>query len=218
MADAVRKVWRGPVSPDGERLWYGPNKGASFFYVANAGSPFFVADNWVRYFVTRDPGLDTTHLTYRQFFKIFRESQKRFHSVIGSDDPDLSAFARAGGKLLSYHGQSDELVPTQGTVDYRKRVNRELGGNARVDNFYRLFLLPGVNHCAGGPGPQPTRALEQLVDWVENGHAPATLDTAVTDAAGQITSTRQACRYPQVNHYDGHGDPASASSYRCISG
>ena len=104
----------------------GPNKGASFFYVANAGSPFFVADNWVRYFVTRDPGLDTTHLTYRQFFKIFRESQKRFHSVIGSDDPDLSAFARAGGISVSYHGQSDELVPTQGTVDYRKRVNREL--------------------------------------------------------------------------------------------
>ena len=124
VAQAIRKVWAGPVSRKGEKLWYGPNKGADLAPLASPGAPFFVADSWVRYFVKQDPTFDTTKLTYAQFERIFRQSQKKYNRIIGTDDPDLSAFARAGGKLLSWHGQKDELVPTRGTIDYRKRVNR----------------------------------------------------------------------------------------------
>lgn len=215
-ADAVRKIWAGPVSPTGRKLWFGPNKSAAFNWLAQAGAPFFVADSWVRYFVQRDPAFDTKKLTYEQFAQVFHRSQQEYNSIIGSDDPDLSAFARAGGKLLSWHGQTDELVPTQGTVDYRERVNRLSGGNKRVDDFYRLFLLPGVNHCGKGIGPQPTDDLGALVNWVEKGKAPATLAASITDANGK-TTTRNVCRYPQVTRYNGHGDPALASSYRCMS-
>ncbi|MBG6105331.1 hypothetical protein IW249_005745 [Micromonospora vinacea] len=211
-ADAVRKIWAGPVSPTGKKLWYGPNKGATFDWLAKAGEPFTVADTWVKYFVQQDPSFDTTKLTYQRFAQIFRESQERYNDVIGTDDPDLSEFARAGGKLLSWHGQADQLVPTQGTVDYRERVNRVSGGNRRVDDFYRLFLLPGVAHCGGGPGPQPTGELDALVDWVEKGQAPATLDTSSAD--GSVT--RNACRYPQVARFTGHGDPKAAANYRCV--
>ncbi|MFF3439490.1 tannase/feruloyl esterase family alpha/beta hydrolase [Streptosporangium sp. NPDC002721] len=214
-AEAVRKIWAGPVSSSGRRLWYGPNKGASLDALATPGTPFFVADSWVRYFVKRDPAFDTTKLTYTSFAQIFRASQLRFNDVIGSDDPDLSAFAKAGGKLLSWHGQNDELVPTEGTIAYRERVNQVLGGDRRVDDFYRLFLLPGVNHCAGGTGPYPTDDLGALVDWVEKGRAPATLAASAPGADGR-TVTRDVCRYPMVARYTGHGDTNSAANYRCV--
>ncbi|MFI7610403.1 tannase/feruloyl esterase family alpha/beta hydrolase [Nonomuraea terrae] len=214
VADVVRKIWAGPVSPRGEKLWYGPAKGASFGYLAKVGEPFFVADSWVRYFVEQDPRFDTSKLTYRQFARVFQESQRAFNTVIGTDDPDLSAFRDAGGKLLSWHGQADELIPTQGSVDYRERVNWRMGGDQRVDDFYRLFLLPGVTHCGGGPGPQPADALGALVDWVEKGKAPATLATANADR----TVIRDVCRYPRVTRRVGHGDPAAAAGYRCANG
>jgi hypothetical protein len=216
-AAVVNKIWAGPVSPDGKKLWYGPNRGASFSYLAQVGAPFFVADSWVKYFVKKDPQFDTTKLTYQQFAQIFQQSQQDFNSIIGADDPNLFAFRNAGGKLLSWHGQADELIPTQGSVDYRERVDRLMGGDKRVDDFYRLFLLPGVTHCGGGPGPQPTDALGALVNWVEKGQAPATLAAATTDASGK-TIARNVCRYPHVARYTGQGDPAMASSYRCATG
>ena len=213
LAEAVRKIWAGPVSTSGHKLWYGPNKGADFSSLAKPGEPFIVADLWVKNFVERDLDLDTTALTYEQFDQIFRSSQQQFHDVIGSDDPDLSEFAQAGGKLLSWHGQADQLIPTQGTVDYRERVERRFGGSERVDRFYRLFLLPGVAHCGGGAGPQATDPLGALVNWVEKGKAPATLATSATREDGTVV-TRDVCGYPQRTRYTG-GDPASASSYDC---
>ncbi|GIE77126.1 tannase [Actinoplanes philippinensis] len=185
-AEAVRRIWQGPPS------WYGPNRGADVTtFLAVPGQPFFVADLWAKYFVTRDAAFDTTRLTVKDFTRLYAASRRQFHRVIGSDDPDLRAFRDSGGKLLSWHGQYDELVPTEGTVDYRRRVERLFGGGERVDGFYRLFLLPGVAHCGGGPGGQPVDPLGALVDWVERGHAPAALATV---SAGGVT--RNVARYP----------------------
>ncbi|GAA4833575.1 tannase/feruloyl esterase family alpha/beta hydrolase [Luteimicrobium xylanilyticum] len=196
-ADAVRRIWEGPTTPSGERLWYGPNKGASLDSIARYGTPFVVAEQWAQYFVTRDPSFDPNDLTYASFYRLFQSSQRQFHDVIGTDDPDLRAFARSGGKLITWHGQADQLVPTQGTVDYRERVDRRLGGDRKVDSFYRLFLLPGVDHCAGGT--DPTNALDSLVTWVEQGHAPATLTAAITQPDG-ATVTRQVRPFAAARH------------------
>jgi hypothetical protein len=215
LADAVRKIWAGPTSPGGRQLWYGPNIGADFSYLATAGSPFIVADNWAKYFVAKDPAFDTKKLTYASFYQLFTQSVREYNQGIGTNDADLSAFRDAGGKLLSWHGQADQLVPTKGTVGYRNRVNLVMGGNARVNDFYRLFLLPGVQHCGGGTGPQAVDPLGTLVNWVEKGQRPATLATATTSSTGEVTATRNACSYPQVARYVGHGDPNQATSYRC---
>jgi pimeloyl-ACP methyl ester carboxylesterase len=215
VADAVRRIWDGPVSTSGEELWYGPNKGASFAFLGQAGAPFFVADKWVKYFVEKNPSFDLTQLTYEKFDEIFAHSQEEFHATIGTDDADLSAFAQAGGKLLSWHGQQDQLIPTEGTVDYRERVSDAVGGEKRADEFYRLFLLPGVLHCGGGPGQQPVDPLGALVKWVEKGKAPHTLATATVDTAGTTLASHDVCRYPMETVYDGIGDPAAASSYHC---
>ncbi|MEV0830053.1 tannase/feruloyl esterase family alpha/beta hydrolase, partial [Nonomuraea rubra] len=86
----------------------------------------------------------------------------------------------------------------------------------RVDDFYRLFLAPGVDHCgnATSTGPVPTDALTALTAWVEQGKAPRTLSAAIKDASG-TTVTRELCLYPSVSRYTGYGDPADAGSYSC---
>ncbi|MFI5564233.1 tannase/feruloyl esterase family alpha/beta hydrolase [Amycolatopsis japonica] len=207
-AEVVRKIWAGPTDEHGRRLWAGLPKGADFGPVTTAPG-FPVAVGWVQTFLKKQPGFDTEKLTYRQFADLFRQSVREYDDVIGTSDPDLSDFRRAGGKLITFVGTDDQLIPPGGTLRYRHEVEREMGGSKRVNDFYRLFLAPGVAHCGGGAGATPTNALGALVDWVEHGKAPATL------SAANGGKTRDLCPYPQVSRYRGHGDPAVASSYRC---
>ncbi|WNI26649.1 tannase/feruloyl esterase family alpha/beta hydrolase [Streptomyces sp. ITFR-16] len=219
-AAVVRKIWDGPRTTAGGRLWYGLPVGADFEPLAASapddgnvkGTPFSVPAAWVATFVKKQPSFDTSTLTSGQFTRLFRQSQAEFGSVIGSDDPDLSGFRDSGGKLLTWHGQADQLIPTQGTVDYRERVERQMGGSHRVDDFYRLFLAPGTAHC-GLSGR--TDDLGALRAWVEQGRAPGTLTAALTDASGG-TVTRELCRYPLVSRYAGDGAPATAEAFDCV--
>ena len=100
---------------------------------------------------------------------------------INTDQADLHLFRNMGGKVLSYHGLADQLVPPQGTVNYYNRVAMEMGGFAAIQSFYRLYLVPGMNHGFGNgspaPGavpPLPTNAdlYRLLTDWVEKGIEP----------------------------------------------
>jgi feruloyl esterase len=220
-ADVVRKIWDGPRTTSGQKLWYGLPVGADFTGLAasdidadgNAfGTPFQVPAIWVTTFVEKQPTLDLSTITYSQFTRIFQQSQAEYDKLIGSDDPDLSAFHKSGGKLLTWHGSADQYIPTQGTVDYRERVEQKLGGARNVDDFYRLFLAPGTTHC----GLAGSNDLAALTAWVEQGKAPKTLTATLTTASGQKV-TRDLCGYPLVSHYIGHGDPAVASSYHCVS-
>ncbi|MEV6702251.1 tannase/feruloyl esterase family alpha/beta hydrolase [Streptomyces sp. NPDC051453] len=225
-AAVIRKIWDGPRTTSGKKLWYGPTVGADLTALADSktdddgtsvGAPFLVPAEWVSTFVKKQPSYDVSTAGYSEFQKLFRQSQTEFGDLIGSDDPDLSGFRKSGGKLLTWHGQADQLIPTQGTVDYRERVEKKLGGAQRVDRFYRLFLAPGVNHCAGpgNTGPAPADALGALTKWVEQGKAPQTLSASVKDASGK-TVTRDLCLYPRVPQYKGDGAVADASSFRCV--
>ncbi|MER6943126.1 tannase/feruloyl esterase family alpha/beta hydrolase [Nonomuraea sp. NPDC000554] len=225
-AAVVRKIWDGPRTPSGKKLWSGIPIGAGFDLAGTridadgnrVGAPFPVPAIWVATFLKRQPSYDLSTITYAEFAKLFEQSQTEYDTIIGTDDPDLSAFRRSGGKLLTWHGQADELIPAQGTVDYRRRVELAMGGARRVDDFYRLFLAPGVAHCVGptSTGPKPTDALGALTAWVEQGKAPQTLSAATKDSSGK-TVTRELCLYPSVSRYTGHGDPADAGSYSCAS-
>ncbi|WP_433372174.1 tannase/feruloyl esterase family alpha/beta hydrolase [Actinoplanes sp. CA-142083] len=188
LADAVNKIWAGPTTTSGKKLWYGQNKGSIFTFIAAYDNPFQVPELWAQYFVTKNPSFDATKLTYKSFEQLFNSAVKQYDGIIADNNPDLSKFAKAGGKLLTWHGQSDQLIPTQGTVDYRKRVEAKFGGGKRVDDFYRVFLLPGVDHCgtaifSTGGLVNPGADLTALVNWVEKGKAPATLPTATGDVA-----------------------------------
>ncbi|MEU0556687.1 tannase/feruloyl esterase family alpha/beta hydrolase [Dactylosporangium sp. NPDC006015] len=203
-ADIVGRIWDGPTTRTGERQWYGLPRGASFSWLAGTtkplfgprhGAPFPVAADWIHYFLLRQPHLDVSTIGYAEFERLFEESQARYGAVIGSDDPDLSAFRAAGGKMITWHGLADPAVFPQGTVDYRRRVESAMGGGEATDRFYRVFLAPGVGHCSGGAGPVPTDPHAALVDWVEHDRAPDTLPAATTGAHPHLSGVL--CRYPQ---------------------
>ncbi|MFF1605291.1 tannase/feruloyl esterase family alpha/beta hydrolase [Streptomyces mirabilis] len=225
-AAVVRKIWDGPRTASGKKLWSGVPVGADLSALAGltepdadgnvAGAPFPVPAAWVKLWVAKDPSLDISKITYSRFTQLFKQSQAEYDKVIGTDDPDLSGFRRSGGKLLTWHGLADQYIPTQGTVQYRERVEREMGGAKRVDDFYRLFLAPGTVHCGLNKGDGTTDDLGALTAWVEHGKAPTTLPATLTNASQQSV-TRDLCNYPRVSRYKGHGDPAVASSFRCVS-
>ncbi|MFF0292676.1 tannase/feruloyl esterase family alpha/beta hydrolase [Kitasatospora sp. NPDC004614] len=217
-AEVVRKIWDGPRDSHGKRLWYGLPIGADFGPLAastttdgvTTGAPFIVPAEWVANFVQKQPGFSSANLTYPQFEEIFRKARAEFDPAIGTRDADLSAFRDAGGKLLSWHGDADPVIPTAGTVDYRKRVEDRMGGSAKVDNFYRVFLAPGVGHCALNGADD----MAALTAWVERGQAPGVLHATLPTADGRNV-TRDVCRYPMVSRY-AFGDPNAASSFRCV--
>jgi len=221
-AEVVRLIWQGPAV-NGIPLWYGLTKGAPFDGLAattttasgvSAGEPFPIASSWISYFLKQDPTFDTSTITYAQFVQLYVQSVREYDSIIGTDDPNLSAFEKAGGKMVTFHGLADQLIFPQGTVNYYQRVQAATGGARNVDSFYRLFLAAGVEHCGGGNGPVPIDPLSAVVNWVEKGQAPTTLAAATTDSAGTLI-TRNLCPYPQTARYDGKGDPDSATSYHC---
>jgi len=206
-AEVVRQIWQGPKVA-GLPLWYGLPKGAPLDALAgtatsatgsSVGAPFPIADAWISYFLKRQPTFDTTTITPAQFVALFVKSEIEYNRVIGTDNPDLAAFEKAGGKMITWHGLADPLIFPQGTVNYYQRVQAATGGAANVDSFYRLFLAPGVGHCGGGNGPAPTDALGAVANWVETGHAPAVLPAATVTSTGTVI-TRNLYPYPQVAH------------------
>lgn len=111
--------------------------------------------------------------------------------------------------MISWHGTADEVIPTRGSSQYYDQV---LAHNANVSDFYRHFEAPGVAHCTPGAGLMPNAALEQLIHWVENGTAPATL-LAYSERSG---SQRPLCPYPQRQVYRG-GQANETTSFTCLS-
>jgi hypothetical protein len=174
--------------------------------------PFVISESWIRYFLKKDPEWDFTTMTEDEFFDLLHISRQRYTSIMGTDDPDLSAFRAAGGKMITWHGLADELIFPNGSLNYYERV---LALDAKAPDFIRLFEAPGIAHCSGGPGAYPATVFDSLVDWVEKGKAPDKLDAATIplDPAGAV-SHRPLCPYPKVASYTG-GDPKEASSYKC---
>jgi hypothetical protein len=157
-------------------------------------------------------------------------SDKKFASVLNSTNPNMKAFASHGGKLIIYHGWNDAAISALNSINYYESV-RETMGPAETDSFLRLYMVPGMQHCFGGPGtdtfgqfgsspqddPQHNMyvALEQ---WVEKGSAPTSVIASRLDGPGpaaKVVETRPLCAYPQQAKYKGSGDTNDASNFVC---
>ncbi len=209
-AAVMRKIWRGPEDSDGKPLWYGLERGTSLAGIAatyssdgmTTGQPFPIAVSWLGTFLQHDPSWDWHTLTFARFDQLFRRSVSRFSKVFAANNPDLSVFKKDGGKIIIWHGLSDQLIFPQGTVRYYRQVEQAMGGPRPAGSFARLFLAPGAQHCASGAGPapaSPAQPLDSLVSWVEKGKAPTSIPGAAVDpATGLLTPSRPLCRYPRV--------------------
>ena len=212
-AAVIQSIWDGPRTSDGQFMWYGLAPGAPLNEVAGS-LPFPIGLDYLQIWVQQDPTFDWHGLGHAGFEDAFRSSQAQFHDVIGTDDPDLTPFRDAGGRLLMWHGWSDELIPPEGSIDYFERVLEQLGDAGDVSEFARLFMAPGTFHCGGGPGLTGFDAFGALVDWVETGRAPNTITASRVE--GGETASRPLCPYPTVATYDGTGDPDRDTSFDCI--
>jgi pimeloyl-ACP methyl ester carboxylesterase len=227
-ADAVRKIWNGPTDANGKRLWFGLERGASLTGLAGAAgattnaAPFPIAVTHMQW-VMQNPTFDWQTISEATFPSAFRLSQRTFNEVIGTDDDNVQAFRKRGGKMIIWHGEADQLIMPRGTLNYFNRVLTGNGGPKHVDGFARLFMAPGVGHCAGGNGPNPVLVdpdaqrgqglFDSIVKWVETGVAPEQI--IARRVAGGVTTERPLCPYPKTAMYTS-GDPNKASNFACV--
>lgn len=215
-ATIAAQTWEGPRSSTNASMWYGLVRGAPFNGLTNTvcsdptnctGSPFPIPPSWITNFVLQMPNFDLSSIDQSTYESIFTLSFSFYDDIMSTNNPDLFDFKTAGGKMITWHGLTDQLIPPKGTVQYYERVEAR---DPNVRDYYRFFEAPGVEHCAGGIGPIPIETLESVVRWVEEGIAPDTLHAVSADG----TKERDLCPYPLISAYVG-GDPTSASNFVC---
>lgn len=146
----------------------------------------------------------------------FRRTEPPFtesgEHVVNATSTDLSAFSARGGKLLFLHGMADGIFAPQDSIDYFESVQARYGKQA--EDFTRLYLVPGMGHCGGGPATDSYDALGAVVEWVERGKAPDALLAKAGPGSPFKGRTRPLCAYPKQATYTS-GDIESASSFEC---
>lgn len=236
-----------------KQLWWGLTRGTSLTSLAGA-NPFPIASDNIALILqsplfaqtvpatfvnaTAAPADKWKMLSYGDLANVNAQGVglQPWFSNINTDNPNLSAFRDKGGKILTYHGLADELIAPQGSVNYYARVEAEMGGNAEVQKFDRLFLIPGMGHntifkvssldpatgaiTAATKVPLPALPIKgsnndqlftALRNWVESGTAPSRLDISSSDASVSLPI----CAYPQRATYSGTGPVTAAASYAC---
>ena len=166
-------------------------------------------------------------------------ADKKLAAVLNSTDPNLKPFQSHGGKLILYHGWNDPAISPLNAINYYESVQAAMG-KPQVDSFVRLYMVPGMQHCAGGPGPDdfgesgfgpaddPQHNIYRALEgWAERGAAPSTViaskleggvpgaGSAPAGSAPKIKMTRLLCAYPQQAKYKGKGDPNEAANFTC---
>ena len=126
---------------------------------------------------------------------------------------DLTAFTKRGGKLLIVHGVSDPVFSIKDTMNWWTEVNRVNSG--RAEEFVRLFAVPGMNHCAGGPATDQFDAFTALVNWVEKKAAPDRIIATAGNGSPWPGRTRPLCPYPKQARYVGSGSIEDAANFTC---
>jgi pimeloyl-ACP methyl ester carboxylesterase len=224
-ASAVQRIWGGARNTAGDLLWPGIERGSDIGSFAGA-NPFPVPIEQARYWVYFDPTWDWNTLTVANYEAFFKDNERVVGPLMGTDNPDISAFKKRGGKVIMYHGWADNLIMPQGTIRYYDRVKSTV---ASADEFARLYMVPGMGHCSGGSGPNqfgqgssgivpatPDRdVFRALMAWSEKGVAPNAI-VASEVQAGVTTRTRPLCPYPKVARYKGPGSSDDASNFTCV--
>jgi feruloyl esterase len=185
---------------------YAPGSELGWGLLLGGPDPYSVPLDQYRYIVFNDANWDW------RTFELERDlaaAEKAGAGTLSAVSTDLSAFAKRGGKLLMYHGWADQDVPPQASINFYNAVQPRSALDA-----VRLFMVPGMNHCAGGEGPNTFDMVAALEQWVERQKTPSRI-LASHSADGKIDRTRPLCAYPQTAHYRGRGDINDAENFVC---
>jgi feruloyl esterase len=241
---AVEKMYSGPVNPrTGAKLYTGFYPGSEVGWGKGGNQPVInrtttsgvSSNDFMRFALFANPGFEFRNFDFDRDAQAIDE---KLAAISNATDPNLEEFRKLGHKLLYYHGASDPLIPAQNGINYYESVEADQSkrGNdaAKTQAFFRVFLVPGLYHCAGGPGaiafgtssPAPAGqvdadhdAVNALSRWVENGAAPdkiiATKYVDNSPAKG-IAFQRPLCPYPLAARYKGNGDTNDAANWSCV--
>jgi feruloyl esterase len=176
-----------------------------------------------------------TNFTNFDFHRDVDTVDNQLAAVLNANSTDLSKFREHGGKLIMYHGWADPLIPSQSSINYFNALvaddshgsgghgfqQASFNGNSslgQTQSYARLFMVPGMFHCSGGPGPNVFDALTPLVTWTETGTAPETILATkfVNDTPPAVQMTRPLCVFPKVAKYRGSGSTSVAANFVCI--
>jgi hypothetical protein len=227
-ATAVQKVYDGPQSR-GRTIFPGfmvgseavlprPNGPATSGWLGliapaqpgGGAADFGLAEGTMKYLVFQPPQAEWDFRTFD--FDRHPPLLGRWGELANAKDTDLRDFRARGGKLLITYGWADAILQPLMGVDYYEKAVKANGRNGT--DFMRLFMIPGMAHCAGGLGPDQYDAVTAVIDWVEKGKAPDSL-LASKIVNGAVTRSRPLCPYPQVARYKGQGSVDDAANFEC---
>ena len=228
---AARHLYQGATRSDGVRLQAGHVRGGEDGWPGYNGgtTPGGSSFEFWKLTAFQDPGFRNVD------FDFDKDSARALKVKVGTSTlgatydttPNLDAFRRRGGKFIFFHGWSDPVISPLVDIDYTDRITARYG-QARTDEFFRFFLLPGMGHCSGGPGfsriggatGAPIRndadhdMVKALERWVTKNEAPS-LFIGARVQAGRTIATRPICRYPLEARYVGHGSTNEAANFVC---
>jgi len=191
--------------------------------VPGTGVIAFISKGYFSNFVYEKPDWDFKSFNVDAALKA---AEEKTAAALNAIDPDLSKFQARGGKLILYHGWNDPAIPALNTVNYYESVVAKMG-RKDAESFVRLYMVPGMQHCGGGPGADsfgwvgtsdPTHSMNAALErWVEKGIAPGTIIASKHERGDWLhsTMTRPLCVYPLAAKYKGSGDTNDAANFTC---
>jgi feruloyl esterase len=213
--EAVQKIYAGPTNPrTGEKVWSPLYRGSeldwSFFI--EAPGPIGIATSTLRDAIFKDPTWDyrTTPIDLDRDVALADRSDI---ARVNASNPDISEYVRRGGKLILSGGWNNALVPAGAVVDYYQSVETTIG-RENTRRAARLYMVPGMIECNGGPGTDTFDLLGVMRRWVERGQAPDEVIASRVEH-GKVVRTRPLCPYPQVATYQGKGSTDDARNFVC---
>jgi hypothetical protein len=218
--DALKRVFQGARDTSGNQLYaswpYDAGISDGGWRVWKLGTSNMPAVNATlgagalkEYFVhPYHPDLDLAHI---DFDKITAEVEET-HAIDDPTSTDLGTFAQRGGRLIIFQGVSDPVFSANDIMDYYRRFSEASGGIEKAASIARLFLVPGMSHCAGGPSTDQFDPLDSLEQWVEKRNAPQSI---IASGHAFPNRTRPLCPFPQYASYKGSGDPEKAENFVC---
>jgi feruloyl esterase len=212
--EAVQKVYSGPINPrTNERIWSPLFRGSeldwSFF--TESAAPIGIATSALR-MILDDPKWDyrTSPVDFDRHVAL---ADKSDIARVSASNPDISEYVRRGGKLILSGGWNNALVPAGAVLDYYDNVQARLGIE-ETQRGVRLYMVPGMIECNGGPGTDTFDMLGVMRRWVERGEAPNEVLASRVEH-GKVVRTRPLCPYPQMATYRGSGSTDDARNFVC---
>ena len=207
--DAVKLVYSSAKKKNGDLIFPGKTPGSELAWpqLNPAKAPQALSQGTFQFATYQDANWDWHNF---DLDKDTAAADEKFGYV--NVPPDLSAFKAHGGKLLLYHGWNDQLISPENTINYYSSVLQKMGG--KQDSWMRLYMVPGMTHCQGGPGPDQFNKMGVVERWREGNSAP---DQIIAEhvSGNNVDMTRPLCPYPQVATYKGVGSTNDAASFTC---